>query len=411
MFAPAFAPFGNPEAIVNNKLVLAFLHAGWEVDVITRNLADESEYNYGSKWVEPWLPLKDITHTVDYVAGGKFRRIVESVWGGFRMGHLIAGCRWASYAYELGLALHKQKKYNFIMSRALPFSAHLPAMKLSKDTGVPWIANWNDPWHLVMTSKAKGNLTSNLGLFYSHFCKLVKSRSVWMTFPSEYLRQCICRYLGQYSLKKSSVIPHVALAVPYLNQYRKGDVFKICYAGRLWTDQDPTMFLKALKNVMNKKDARNKIEFKFIGIDDIGLYKLGAAHQLQSNIICLGRLDYLETLERCANSDVLLIIDPLTYYGIQLRSKVVDYVQTGRPILAISPKHGTTNDILSTYGGGIAVDCTSDEKITEALEKLYDHWERGTLDENYSSERLCKLFSPETIINSYRTLFEKLASS
>ena len=53
-----------------------------------------------------------------------------------------------------------------------------------------------------------------------------------------------------------------------------------------------------------------------------------------------------------AKSDVLVIIEAPLKEGIFMPSKIVDYVQIGHPILALTPVVGTITDIFSKHGGG-----------------------------------------------------------
>jgi glycosyltransferase involved in cell wall biosynthesis len=405
MFAPAFAPFANPEAIVNSKLVLAFLEAGWEVDVISRNLAEKSTYNYGSGWVDPWLPLRKIMHVTDYNVGGRLRRFAGGLWGGLRMGYFITGCRWATHAYDIGLRLHREKQYDLIMSRALPSSAHLPAKKLSADTNMPWIANWNDPWEFLRKSVVKGNLKKNIGYFEAIFCEDVGKSASRHTFPSEKLRHKMCQYLGSKILERSSVVPHVALPTTSSLMPTDHKIFRIAFAGRLWKYQSPEIFLKSLASFIKKINGYNRVIFSFIGIDDNNIRDLAISYGIDSVIQYIGKQKYSETLGILSKCDVLLTIDPPDTDGVILTSKLVDYAQTGRPILALTTKFSTSDEIITNYGGGIAVDCHSSEAIIDALIELYSHWEKNTLDEKYGSYRLYNIFSPETVVDKYKKIF------
>lgn len=405
MFAPAFAPFANPEAIVNSKLALAFLEEGWEVDVVSRNLAEESTYNYGSEWVEPWLPLKKVTHIIEYKAGSRLRRLAETLWSGIRMRHPIEGCRWASRAYDIASKLHRENKYDVILSRAFPNSAHLPSLIFSQKFNVPWIANWNDPWDFSNLPVAKGNLTANLGTIQGKFFEEVAIHASWHTFPSEKLRHGMCQYLGTKILERSSVVPHAALPTTLAMMPTDHKMFQIAFAGRSWKNRSPKLFLEAFATFIQMKKTKNQVIFLFIGIDDNDMQNLATPLGIGSNITFAGKRGYSETLNMLSKCDVLLLIDPSDADGMILTSKLVDYAQTGRPILAITTKCSTSDEIITNYGGGISIDYYSSESIVNALLELYSHWEKNTLDKVYGSYRIYRLFSPETIIDSYRNIF------
>jgi glycosyltransferase involved in cell wall biosynthesis len=413
MFAPAFAPFGNPEAIVNSKLAFAFLEADWEIDIVSRKLSGNSTYDYGTEWVNPWISLRDFTHEISYDVGGFLKRAGETGLSALRLGYLIDGCRWAAKAFDVGLSLHKRNPYHVILSRCFPHSAHLPAMKMSRVTGLPWIANWNDPWEFMRQSKFQGPLRSNIGIIQSTFCKKVGRRASWNTFPSEKLRKVMSLYLGIDAMNRSSTVPHVA--IPFFRKSTSEgdgrDLFRICYMGRLWKHQDPTIFLQALGIFLQQEKANDRVLFLFLGIDDFGLREKARQLGIESNIHLIGNKPYLEANKLAGKCDVLLVIDPPDVQGVLLTSKFVDYVQTGRPILAITTASSTTQSIIYANGGGIAANNSSVEDIVMALSKLYKYWNEGTLDEHYGSDRLQKLFASETIVELYLRLFENIGVS
>jgi len=405
MFAPAFAPFANPEAIVNNKLVFALKSAGWHVDVITRSDNELTDYNYGSGWEECWVSLRASTHAVTYRQTGKIGKIIDTVRGALKTGYLGIGCRWAAHAANLALRMHQEKGYDLIISRALPNFAHLPALLFTRLTGLPWIANWNDAKNTPPVGKEP---QARLGFFHERFLVEVAREATWHTFPSERMRRYICQYLGNGTEDRSSTIPHVLLE-SYQSTYRgKSSVFTLCYAGNLYAARNPSVFFQALAIFAKKKSLGTGLKINIIGLEKIGLANLIKQYGLDNIVHFTGPLGYTETLDRCRESDVLIVIEAPYEEGIYLPSKFVDYVQTGRAILAISPSTGTLRDLLSVYGGGIATDCTSIEDIVCALDKLYTEWTRGTLAEVYGSHRLYDLFSPWTVKELYKTILTKV---
>jgi glycosyltransferase involved in cell wall biosynthesis len=411
MFSPIFAPFSNPEAIVNNKVVLTFLNAGWEVDVISRKQPKTLGYDYGSTWEEPWLALRSITHEACCEANGKMNVLVETMRDVLRTGHPIVGCRWAAHALDLALKLHKKKPYHVILSRSLPDSGHLPALSLARITKLPWIANWNDAFGDKNPPPVGKGVHANLGFFHERFLNMVAQKANWLTFPSDRMGRYICKYLRNGAMEKSSTIPHVIMDPRGIRPKKKNEIFAICYAGNLYPGRNPEVFLRGMKEFLRCQGLGTKFKLLIIGLENVGLSRLIESFGLESNIELKGPLSYMETLDHCEKSDVLLVIEAPYEEGIYLPSKFVDYVQTDRPILAVSPKNGTLHDIIDGYGGGIAVDCRSMRAITGALNELYLHWEQCSLDDVYSSGRLHHLFSPNTVIDSYENIFRCIGVS
>lgn len=409
MFSPAFAPFANPEAIVNSKLALAMLNAGWEVDIISRNLTGMSDYDYGSGWVEPWLPLKPHTHEIQYELGNTATRLFDTGLSVLAMGYLIDGCRWAKHAFDYAVSLNQKKFYNVILSRALPPAAHLPALKLSKETGLPWIANWNDPWEFLRSPDIYGGLLKNIGLMNYLLVQKIADKCSMQTFPGDNLRKTMCNYLNAQAVKKSVTIPHVALPLKGAPAAKKESTFKIGYLGRLRKQQAPKTFFEGIKIFIEKTGIKKRILFRFVGIDDVDIKKIIRDHAVPIELEIIGGCSYVQSLTYASSCDVLLVIDPQEANGVIMTSKFVDYVQTGKPILAITTPQSTLEEIMR-YGGGIAVNCFEPQAIANALCELYENWEKGTLNDKYGSYNLYHLFAPETIIAKYEEFLKQFSA-
>lgn len=407
MFAPAFAPFASSEAIVNNKLVLTFINEGWEVDVISRRMNEGMIYDYGSRWESLWLPLRKITYVIDYPLGGKTQRLLDLAWSGLRTGHPIDGCRWAYRAFKLGLKLHNQKPYDVIISRSLPDAAHLSALLLSRKTGLPWIANWNDP-SSGAKSISKKIFSSDSDYFHRRFLRAVKSNASWLTFPTDRMKHYICNYLGDEAEIKSSVIPHVAIQLPKEKERNNNDFFTITHAGNLCFERNPEIIFRGILGFLTKMGMQAKFRFLIIGRENQLISDLVGQLELGPYVSLLGPLSYEETLQYLIKSDGLLVVEAPYAESIFLPSKFVDYVQTGRPIFAIAPVQGTLHDIIDKHGGGIFADCKSAESISEALSELYSLWKKGEIETVYGSGCLYDMFSPEKIVNMYKQIFASL---
>lgn len=401
MFAPGFAPYAASENIVNSKLALAFIDNGWHVDIISRV---DSDY-YGAQWVEPWLSLKCKTHEVTYSHSGALDRLAERIINAAKTGYPIAGVRWATKALDVALKLHKSNHYQLILSRSTPDVAHLPAMLFAKKSGLPWIANWNDP--VKMPPPYGEGISMKFGYIYESFLKNVARSADYHTFPSERLKHYISDYLP-IDPNRSLVIPHIAGPFIARGKSEGSNTFTICHAGHLDSMRSPDSFLEGLSLFIRKGSGRERVKFINIGLDNARLLERAKHFEVAAHVEIIGALSYPETLSRLRNSDLLLVVEAPCPEGIFLPSKFIDYVQTGRPILCVSPALGTLHDILNTHGGGLAVPPASASKVADALETFFAAWQRGDMDDLYGSNRLYEKYSPSTILKEYEGLFVRL---
>jgi glycosyltransferase involved in cell wall biosynthesis len=225
------------------------------------------------------------------------------------------------------------------------------------------------------------------------------------------MRFSMASYLDPSVLNKSSAIPHAAFPINTKPVKKNDDKFQICYAGRIWSEyQNINVFLEGFALFTSNNKLGDKASFVFVGIDEAGfemqVEKFGLAGQVKS----LGKLPYLGAMRVAQESTVLLLIDPKDADGMILTSKLVDYVQTGRPILAMTTKDSTTERLMKGQGVGLCVDGEQPGKVAEALATLYQSWKEGSIDQGYSSHKAQCVFEPTTIIDTYRKIFDRLNS-
>jgi glycosyltransferase involved in cell wall biosynthesis len=406
MFAPGFAPYSFSENIVNSKLALAFQNHGWEIDIISKVDAGPL---YSMDWHAPWLPLKDSTHTIEYPHGNSLIRLIDLLRQLVEMRYPIGGLRWAGRALDRALALHKQKPYHVVLSRAPNDIGHVPALAFAKKTKVPLIANWNDPpahlWPAPYKS-AESLLDKSVS---QRLMQNVFQQASFVTFPSERLRNHVVRSLNKnVCLSKTSIVPHIGL-IDYASKRRKPDgCFRICHAGNLSKERNPENFFAGIELFLKRAIIKKYFEVLILGTNDHALDYLAEKHDLIKYVKVSGGSRYLDTLAVLEQSDVLAVVEAPCTEGIFLPSKVADYAQVGRPILAVSPGKSTLADLIRQTKAGEFADCNRPEEIADSLMALYKSWCNDRLVEDYSSTLIWNHFSPENIVNKYDEIFKSL---
>ena len=321
------------------------------------------------------------------------------------MRSIIAGVRWAGRALVAAKQLHRKQPFDMIMSRSPSDLAHLPALRLSKETGIPWVANINDPpsdcWPEPYDSTDKG-------LLYSATKRLIGDvfrNASAVTFPCERLRDHVAKVYGLP--RRTEIIPHIGLRGYEPGCEPSDSVFRLFHAGNLSAERDPSVLLKALRGLLDVEKPTPQVELEIMGVEGVHLKKLVKEHGLQRHVEVSGGSGYLETLDRMAASSVLVVVEAPCSEGIFLPGKVADYVSTCRPILSVSPSTGTMKDLVHKFGGGIVVDGGSVEDTLRGLRELYDAWSGGQLD-RYVSAELRSALSPNLAMKKYDDLLTEL---
>lgn len=411
MFAPACFPPGDPEAFVNANLVMAAREAGWQIDVVT--MADpQRRYPYNT---DAWPGFAERYVPVAERKNGTASRLMAAAQTLAASGHLVGGGRWALPAADTAMRLAANRGYDCIISRSLPPMAHLAALITARKTGLPWIANWNDPVPLDKFPApyvyGKGQ-EAPLGFFLTRYFQEVCELAAWHTFPCERLRKYISGYLPLDISGKSSVVPHIIPKYIFPQSDSKARDrkagFILMHAGSLRPPRSSDVFLQGVRLFRERNRPLERFSAVFIVDSPEDVRGAAKAHGVEDLVLIEKSRPYTEMPALLGTADVLVIIEAMVEEGIFLPSKFVDYVGTGRPILAVSPPVGTLADILTEHGGGIAADGRRAEAVAGALQTMYECWLNGTLEERFGSEKLYHLYSSETVLKAYNGIFARI---
>lgn len=404
MIATGYPPYLFSENLCNGKLALALMENGIQVDVISR--VDKGP-SYGAEWVAPWDVLQPAAHIIEYKAGNKVWQMYDVLYSGFKMaGNHIPGVRWARRAYEKALQLIKENHYDAVYTRSPGDIPHLVGYMLKKKTGCHWIANWNDPADPIWPAQYKHNYSpSEQKKKMDYTSKLLFAADV-NTFPSDSLRQHFIEWFPQLQNQKTTVLPHIGLVE---SAWPKGEpkindgILRFLHSGNLSAERNPDTTFQALCKLID--NGFDKFEFHIMGHVNDYTKGLIEKYQLHDHVKFIGSFSYMEALAKMQAYDVLVLLEARLDKGIFFASKFTDYLQTGLPILAISPKQGFAVDTLKDQPCEYLADNTDVDAIYITLISIIENWRKGTLSQN-ASKKLYGEVSPEFVINIFKSLFQ-----
>jgi hypothetical protein len=214
-------------------------------------------------------------------------------------------------------------------------------------------------------------------------------------------------YLPGASLERSSVIPHIALDQLVAQPTERGDAkLRLVHTGDVGPPRNPQVFLDGFSEFITKSGGSPAIEVTFMGRHPDGFVDRVADMKLERYVRVLEEQSYEESIRLVSRSDMTVVIEAPCEVGIFLPSKVVEYVQCGKPIFAVSPSVGTLNDMISQFGGGILAECTCQRSVADALMRLYASWKSGRLLKDYSPSKLLDQFCEQRVVRAFRQTVE-----
>ncbi len=318
-----------------------------------------------------------------------------------RLNLLIPDARlgWQFYAVSAGLKIIKKEKPQLIFSSSPPHSLQLIARKLAIRSGLPWIADFRDPWTQSFYDKGSPRLTwaeRRNGVLEK---KVVQSASA-LTSVSE----GVLSSLPVRSHQKTRAIPNGYDAQDFIKPAKISKQFRIVYTGHAANTQNPTNLWQALQ--LLDPDIRGAISVDFYGSVDPSLHQSIHAFDLQDLVYFHPYVSHEEIVEIMLDASLLLLLIPKSHNKGILTGKLFEYLATRKRILGIGPAGGEAAQILEECNAGVMYDY--DQDLTKTLITYFQEWEAHETPQ--VNEKAIGQYSRERLTHQLANLFEEICS-
>ena len=260
-----------------------------------------------------------------------------------------------------------EESADVIVSFAQPWTDHLVALRLARETGLPWVAHFSDPWvdspYLTANPWARRTAARHERAVIAEASRVVFVNRftldrVMAKYPAEWLARA--RVVSQ-GFERGEPPP----------AGQPGGPLRLVYTGRFYDGlRTPEVFLAALAAIHRTHSLEGRLSVEFVG-GGMDPYEARARMLgLQRVASFTGRVDPAGARARAAAADVLLIIDaPSDGHSLFLPSKLVDYLPLRKPILALTPRPGPSADLVNALGYAV-IDPADQPGIAAAIENL-----------------------------------------
>ncbi len=265
----------------------------------------------------------------------------------------------------------KEHPVDAIISTGPPHSMHLIAMKLKEALGIPWVADFRDPWteidyyndlHLTRCSDRKHHRLERE--------VLSKADKVVTVAPDG------ARRLGKIGNRNVRVVyngfdrdddAQTPISLP--------ESFTITYLGVLSKIQNPKNLWQVLGELIKEDEKFNKdLKINIIGQIDNSVAQSIEEQGLSQHVTYSPYIphDQVSAVHRSSTLLLLLLMpDSEPRAKGLLTGKLFEYLASGRPILCIGPEDGDAARILKETQAGITVRFEDKEKMKETVKNLY----------------------------------------
>ncbi len=310
---------------------------------------------------------------------------------------------WLPWAVREGVRIAKKEKVQLILASGPPFTGYLVAKKVSRRTGIPWVADFRDPWvghyYLKPQTSVHGWLTERLE------ASVIRDADAVVSVAPQTTYDFVERYPAEKD--KFTTIMNGYDSNDFPAQPRASQKFLVAYMGSFYEQRNPRVFLRAVSELMAEEPGfADDLAIKFIGATDPLTLRLIEESAAREKVELTGYRPHEECLEMFLEARVLLFITDPQESQLHLAGKIFEYLAAGRPILALTGP-GTAGELVRQTNTGQVVDPGDTGAVKEALVGLYRDFQAGVDSHRPNREELLK-HERKTQTGELAKVFEKV---
>ena len=288
----------------------------------------------------------------------------------------------------IGPSVRFLKKYlaehpvDLIVSTGPPQSMHMIGLRLSRETGLPWIADFRDPWTKIFYFKHLA-MTPATERWHKKMEKKVLDEASAVVAVSPLVQQ-------EFQAMTDTPVELITngfdecdfSADKYTEAYGgPAQEFTITHTGLFAADGNPTVLWDVLSEKCNSDETfRKLLKIKLIGKTDDQILKALKDRGLGDSLIDMGYQPHSVAVQEQRKASLLIL--PLRKepeYKAVLPGKLFEYIASQRPILGIGQPDGAMAMIVNETRTGTAIDWEDREGMAQYIEQCWEKHLEGRL--------------------------------
>ena len=314
----------------------------------------------------------------------------------------------------IGPSVRFLKKYlsehpvDLIVSTGPPQSMHMIGLRLSRETGLPWIADFRDPWTKIFYFKHL-SMTPATERWHKKMEKKVLDEASAVVAVSPLVQQ-------EFQAMTDTPVELITngfdecdfSSEPCTQAYGgASQEFTITHTGLFAADGNPTVLWDVLAEKCHADEAfRKLLRIKLIGKTDDQILKALKDRGLEESLINMGYQTHSIAVDQQRQASVLIL--PLRKepeYRAVLPGKLFEYLASQRPILGIGQPDGAMAMIVNETGTGTVIDWNDKEGISQYIEQCWKRHLEGRLSSDGAD---LSRFTRRSLTRRMAGLFDKI---
>ena len=291
-------------------------------------------------------------------------------------------CMW------IGPSVRYLKKYlqehpvDLIVSTGPPQSMHLIGHRLARETGLPWVADFRDPWTKIFYFKHL-SMTRSTERWHKKMEKKVLDDASVVVAVSPLVQQEFQSMTQTPVELITNGFDECDFASEKCHEAEGGPDKEFCitHTGLFAADGNPTVLWEVLgEKYAADETFRKALRIKLIGKTDDNIIAALNQAGLQDAVEDMGYQPHTEAVAQQRKASLLIL--PLRKepeYKAVLPGKLFEYLASWRPVLGIGQPDGAMSMILNTTKTGVVLDWEDKASIARYIDFCWERHLAGKL--------------------------------
>ncbi|HXC04343.1 MAG TPA: glycosyltransferase [Bacteroidia bacterium] len=295
-----------------------------------------------------------------------------------------------------------------VISTGPPHSMHLIALQLRQKLGIPWLADFRDPWTNI-DFYPELMLTPSSDRKHREMEKAVLGKADAVVSIGKMMSDEFVGILGKQPEKFSVIGNGFDPDDLYKGTVVADTKFSLAHIGTLVKSRNPVVLWKVLAGLV-QQDAGFAADLciKLVGKVDVNVSQSLAEKGLTSFVQKIEYLPHSDVIREQQQSQVLLLLvnNTRNAAGI-LTSKFYEYLSANRPIICIGPEQGEIGDVFRETNCGKISGFEEEEQLRKNITEYYTAFKAGKL---VSAAQGIEQFSRKALTGKIAEVLEQIAS-
>jgi glycosyltransferase involved in cell wall biosynthesis len=407
MLAYFFPPLGGGGVQRTLKYVKYLPHEGFDSIVVTGTgrgfpLRDRQ---MGREIPAGTVVLRSRTVPVQFARWkleGLLRRVGLPTWPASVVGWPDEMAGWFPAAVYQALRAVRRHRPDVLYTTSTPVTAHVAGLAVREITGLPWVADFRDPWtrhphagrQFALLARASEALERSVTRRVDRAVTADESVGLLGLDPDDPRLRIIRNGIDPDDLTD-------------LGRSRPPSHFRLSYVGSMYGSIDGAPVFSVLRTLLRCGVLRpGDFELRLVGDANVARDSDLAALPVSQ----AGYVDHAEALHEMSSASALLLYLPSITRASS--GKLFEYLASGRPVLCVARRDNLAFRLVEQLGAGPCVEPEDVEGIRRAIERLVYQWRSGTLkvDDSVREETLRRFSRPVLATQLASVLREAIGS-